>query len=221
MEQEFFSTSEARKHLSDLINQVKYQGKSFSFGRRGKAEAMLVPVRPQIKPEAQPQAKFQTRPKPLHEIVAERKTEQNASIDYGSRLFVHLFESLARKYDLGLVILFGSHGRKKTKPDSDIDLAVKGGTKPLSRQMEQELFNELVPLFERDDIDLVNLDFTHDVVLRYNIFSEGKILFEKEEGLFRRLLVHAYFEYHDFERYFKRNEELLTKKINRLIEAAK
>lgn len=207
MKQEFFSTSEARKHLSDLVNQVKYQGKSFSFGRRGKAEAMLVPVKPKLKP--------------MHEIVAERRTVQNVEIDYSSRFFMYLFQTLAQKYDLSLVVLFGSHGRGKTKPDSDIDLAVKGGCKPLSRQMEQELFDELVPLFERDDIDLVNLDFAHDVVLRYNIFSEGKILFEKDEGIFKRLLIRAYFEYHDFERYLKQNEELLTKNINRLIESAK
>lgn len=222
MEQEFFSTSEARKHLSDLVNQVKYQGKSFNFGRRGKAEAMLIPVPTKaVAAPARPAGGDKPKLKPMHEIVAERRTVQNAEIDYSSRLFVYLFQTLAQKYDLGLVVLFGSHGRRKTKPDSDIDLAVKGGTKPLSRQMEQEFYLELIPLLERDDIDVINLDHVRSVVLRYNIFSEGKILFEKEEGIFKRLLVHAYFEYQDFKKYLERYDALLDKKINHLIEATK
>lgn len=210
MNQEFFSTSEARKNLSDLVNQVKYQGKSFSLGRHGEIEAMLVPVQKATQTESK------SKLKPLHERVAERRVHQNAGVDYASPLFVQLFKNLAEKYKLRLVVLFGSQARGRVKPDSDIDLAVSayGG---LSPQDEMALYQELIPFYDRDDIDIINLDRVHNITLRYNVFSDGKILFEKEVNSFKKMLIRAYFEYQDFKKYLERGDSLRQKRIDRLM----
>ncbi|MDH5596479.1 MAG: nucleotidyltransferase domain-containing protein [Candidatus Peregrinibacteria bacterium] len=196
MSSDFFSTSEARKHLSELVNQVKYQGKTFSIGRHGQAEAILMPV-------------------------TEGATEPGGiKVDSGfiAKQHVKALQTLAEKFDLSLIILFGSQANGKTKPDSDIDLAVKGTT-ILSREAEEELFKELVLLFHRDDIDLVNLDFSHDVILRNSIFSQGKVLFESRAGLCKKYCSQAFFEYQDFKRHLERYDALLSKKLDRLIKS--
>jgi len=39
-----FSTTEARKNLGGIVNQVKYQKMIISIGRRGEAEVFVVPA---------------------------------------------------------------------------------------------------------------------------------------------------------------------------------
>ena len=39
-----YSTTEARKNFSDLINQVKYQKKTIAIGRNNKVEVLMVPL---------------------------------------------------------------------------------------------------------------------------------------------------------------------------------
>jgi len=38
-----YNTSEARKHLNEIVNRVRYEKISISLGRRGKTEVLIVP----------------------------------------------------------------------------------------------------------------------------------------------------------------------------------
>jgi hypothetical protein len=38
-----FDTSEARKHLNEIVNKVKYQKVIISIGRRGVSEVLIIP----------------------------------------------------------------------------------------------------------------------------------------------------------------------------------
>lgn len=38
-----YDTSDARKHLNEIVNKVKYQKVIISLGRRGKSEVLIVP----------------------------------------------------------------------------------------------------------------------------------------------------------------------------------
>ena len=40
----YYTTSEARKRLNEIVNRVKYQKVIISIGRRGKAEVLIVPT---------------------------------------------------------------------------------------------------------------------------------------------------------------------------------
>ncbi len=81
--------------------------------------------------------------------------------------------TLARKYDIDKVILFGSRARGDYSRASDIDLAVCGGN--ISRfalDVEEETTTPL-------KYDVVDLDGAVQKELREAIEAEGKVLYEK------------------------------------------
>jgi len=207
---QFYSTSEARKILSDLVNQVKYQGKSFSIGRRGNAEAVLSPVA-----IGQGEAK---QALDFHEHIRNVRAEKNMNDDLLSAPFKKEFKKLAKKYSLSLIILFGSQAEGRPKWHSDVDIAVVP-SKNLTPKRENDLYGDLADLLGRDDIDLINLGRVYDVLLRYEIFTKGKILFQSDKEEFGRRRTRAWFEYQDFKPYLDRSDELIERKLDKLINA--
>jgi predicted nucleotidyltransferase len=189
METTFISTSEARKSLGNLVSQAKFQGKRFSIGRHGKAEALLVPADDQETP-AQSGAHFDQPPK---QAIA----------------------TIARKYNLDLIVLFGSHARGSARADSDIDIAVKPH-KPLTPHKEEAFYHDLAGLLKKDSIDVINLDTHEDVVLRYQIFVYGKPLYEARSGSFAGLRMAAYFDYHDFAPFMQNSEKAILERLDSL-----
>ena len=81
--------------------------------------------------------------------------------------------SLAKKYNLDKIILFGSRARGDFKSRSDIDLAVSGGDCVRFSLDVQELTSTL--LF----FDVVNLDGTVQKELLDSIENEGVCIYEK------------------------------------------
>lgn len=81
--------------------------------------------------------------------------------------------SLAQKYGISQVILFGSRARGDYKRVSDIDLAVSGGDfARFALDVDEETSTLLM-------YDFVNLDGTVQEELRESIQREGRILYEK------------------------------------------
>lgn len=209
MKKDFYSTSEARKILSDLVNQVKYGNKEIAIGRHGKVEAMLVPVQ---KTESKPIKKEKPD---FHEHIRNIRIEKNKTVKYDSKELEYEYAKLAKKYNLDLIILFGSHASGKVKPDSDVDIAFKGN-EPLSFDDEQDLFGELVKLFERDDIDMVNLNTHSDIILLYEIFTAGKVLFQINDWSFSHLRMRSWFDFQDFKRYFKMSKQATLNRVRKI-----
>ncbi|MDC7287575.1 nucleotidyltransferase domain-containing protein [Blautia schinkii] len=81
--------------------------------------------------------------------------------------------SLAQKYNVSKVILFGSRARGDYKRTSDIDLAVEGGD---FVRFALDVDEETWTLLKYDIIDL-NRDIQEE--LKESIKKEGKILYEK------------------------------------------
>lgn len=211
MNPEYFSTSEARKVLGDLVNLVRYSGKEFSIGRHGKAEARLVPVEAVGGPALEEGESDPGKPD-FHEHVQSQRTIRNKSVKYDSRALKYEYAKLAKKYDLKLMVLFGSHAKGNIRPDSDVDIAIYP-VKELTPKQEQAIYNDLINLFSRDDVDVVNLKRTRDVLIRYEIFTIGKPLYEAEPNLFSKVRMRSWFEYHDFKHYFDRMDQVI---LNRL-----
>lgn len=81
--------------------------------------------------------------------------------------------TLARKYDIDKVILFGSRARGDYSRASDIDLAVCGGNvSRFALDVEEETTTPL-------KYDVVDLDGSVQKELREAIEAEGKVLYEK------------------------------------------
>ncbi|WP_243647612.1 nucleotidyltransferase family protein [Cuneatibacter caecimuris] len=81
--------------------------------------------------------------------------------------------TLAEKYKIDKVILFGSRARGDYKEVSDIDLAVSGGD---VNEFTLAVDAETSTLLE---YDVVNLDGSVQEELRKSIEREGKMLYEK------------------------------------------
>ncbi len=118
----------------------------------------------------------------------------------------NVLDDLAKKYDLKVVIVFGSVANNRAKKDSDIDLAILSSSK-LTLRKELELRYQLQNLFKRE-VDLVFLRDAGPLLLG-QIAKEGKLLFGKKRD-FDSIRISAMKSYLDFEPYFK-----LQEKINR------
>lgn len=90
-----------------------------------------------------------------------------------SEVVLNEIRSLALKYKLNKVVLFGSRARGDFKRTSDIDLAVSGGDiAGFSSAVDEETSTLL-------EYDVVNMDKTVQDELRKIIQDEGRILYEE------------------------------------------
>lgn len=106
---------------------------------------------------------------------------------------VRLIHDWCQKRPFRLCILFGSQATGKTHPGSDVDLAVwpDALAKP-----EQKLawVTELVALLD-NEVSLAIVSPELDPVLGFEIVKNGRLIFQREEGLWfneRSRLWHAY-----------------------------
>ena len=88
--------------------------------------------------------------------------------------------TLATKYQLSLIVLFGSavHGTLREESDFDIGILSK---KKLSQAKRMALWSHLSQLFDRE-VDLTVLNYPNPV-LDFEIAKEGILLFEAEENI--------------------------------------
>ena len=83
--------------------------------------------------------------------------------------------------EIEFIYLFGSHGRRKHGPLSDIDLAVYLGnsTSPDSYfQTSADLMGEFSHLLQTNEVDVVILNRA-PLSLQYQVVFEGRLLYER------------------------------------------
>lgn len=88
----------------------------------------------------------------------------------------HIWEeiiTLARRYEMQRVILFGSRARGDYRRTSDIDLAVSGGNVPAFMIDVEEDVSTLL------NFDIVDMGKEMQEELRMSILTEGKVIYEK------------------------------------------
>lgn len=106
-----------------------------------------------------------------------------------------ILKRIAQKYDLELVLLFGSRVKGKTHKESDYDVAYLS-----QRELDSEefsLFTELLPIIQPSDerlLNLVNIRKASPLLL-YDITSHNQILYEKKPGIFSQLRATSFKQY--------------------------
>lgn len=95
------------------------------------------------------------------------------------------FKDIADKYQLDLILLFGSRAVGDLHLESDFDIAVYG-RQNLSEAEKIQLVYELGNIFRTDDIDLVDLR-TASPLLEKEILKNYKVLLQRDEMLLYRL----------------------------------
>ncbi len=95
------------------------------------------------------------------------------------------FKDLADKYQLDLILMFGSCAAGDLHPESDIDIAVYG-RQVLSENVKIQLIYEVGHILHTDDVDLVDLR-TASPLLEYEVLKNYKVLFQRDEMLLYQL----------------------------------
>ena len=99
-------------------------------------------------------------------------------------------KKLALKYDLALVVLFGSQVTGKTHKESDYDIAYLSSGKKINLEEEIKINNELIEIFKHNAIQLVNLKNVSPL-LGKKIVEHAIVLYEKERHLFDTFFISA------------------------------
>ncbi len=128
-------------------------------------------------------------------------------------------ERLAEKYDLKLVMLFGSAAKETMREKSDIDIAILPSDPTF---YEKEFSNFNFDLMEAEDMEKREIEVvpisSENPLLLYHIFYYGKPLYIKNKKKWPEIKSWARFTYEDNRRFFYGRENLLKKRINALNE---
>lgn len=124
-----------------------------------------------------------------------------------------IMREIAQKYDLRLVLLFGSRVEgKQLHQESDFDVAYLSKRK-LDLMEEAKMMLAMTPYFHSENIDLVNLK-NASPLLYYGVFDKCQVLFQEDELLFPTLRVYAFRKYVEM-------QPIYELKHQRLVEYAK
>lgn len=126
----------------------------------------------------------------------------------------NIITAIAHRYNLKLLVYFGSYLTEWYLKDSDIDLAFLAD-QPLTSLEKMELHKELIIAHRKSDIDLVDLQ-TAETVLRYAVATDGKVLFEREEGMFERYALFYTKQFYEMRPYIQEEMRQLAKEIREL-----
>ena len=103
--------------------------------------------------------------------------------------------SICRRNRVDLLILFGSAGTQTAHARSDVDLALQ--PEPGATVSKLHLIAALEPLFDNRPVDLTVISKNTDPLLLYEIFSNGRLLYECTDGLFEKGRLRAWHLYLD------------------------
>jgi len=112
--------------------------------------------------------------------------------------------NIYKKYpEIKLVYLFGSRAEGKEGPMSDYDFAVYFDEKTSSEKqfnIKLRLMGDLSDEFKTDKIDVVVLNDKLDPLLKYEIISKRKILYEEQPYRVKvePLILSQYFDFYTF-----------------------
>ncbi|GJQ60770.1 MAG: nucleotidyltransferase domain-containing protein [Candidatus Scalindua sp. AMX11] len=118
--------------------------------------------------------------------------------------------NLAKKYNLSLVLLYGSQVKGKIRKESDIDIAVLG-TKQISTDDLIALNNDFAQIFESYNIDVKSLHNT-DPLFRYQVMLNAVLLYGRSYDFFT-FKAYSFRAYHDSKDLFRLKEILIKKRI--------
>lgn len=98
--------------------------------------------------------------------------------------FTRPIDQIAEFFGIEFLVYFGSFQTEYYNSESDIDIAFLT-VRSLSVEEKTHLLEELILFHRKSEIDLVDL-LTAEPLLRYEVARSGRVLYERETGLFER-----------------------------------
>jgi uncharacterized protein len=122
--------------------------------------------------------------------------------------------AFCQREEVDLLVLFGSGSRGATHERSDLDIALQF---PEGKAVSKlHLIFELETILEPWTIDLVVLSPQTPPLLLYEIFKNGRLIYEKAGGLFDRGRLRAWHLYVDSAPLRERTRQYVTRTFRRL-----
>ncbi len=87
-------------------------------------------------------------------------------------------DKLVRNYGIKLIYIFGSYAKGENRADSDLDIAMYFDSE-VDGFVKLDILDELVGIFNREDIDLVILNNV-DGVLKFQVIKYGKVVYMED-----------------------------------------
>jgi len=115
---------------------------------------------------------------------------------------------IAEKYNLSLILLFGSQVNGKKHVNSDLDLAVLP-KKNLNFKKYFGLISDLSKIFQGEKIDLVSINKADPLLLK-KILENYKLLCGSRRNLCE-LKIYSFKKYCDYKKYFDLEEKFVHK----------
>ncbi|HEY4689702.1 MAG TPA: nucleotidyltransferase domain-containing protein [Anaerolineae bacterium] len=103
-------------------------------------------------------------------------------------------ETIAKRYGLRLIVLFGSQVTGRTHPESDVDVAVLA-RRALTAAQRNRLWMELSDTFQAE-VDLAMLNHAEPLLL-YQVACSGKPLYEDDQWRWAEFKGYAFRYYED------------------------
>ncbi|MBI2577933.1 MAG: nucleotidyltransferase domain-containing protein [Candidatus Wildermuthbacteria bacterium] len=105
-------------------------------------------------------------------------------------------QEIAQRYELELVLLFGSRVKGKLHKESDYDVAYIS-RQDLDLEEEGKLITDLLLIIHPSDERLINLVNVRKAtaLLLYDMTSRCRVLYERTPGIFARLQAYAFKKY--------------------------
>ncbi|MCD6094080.1 MAG: nucleotidyltransferase domain-containing protein [Candidatus Omnitrophica bacterium] len=121
---------------------------------------------------------------------------------------------LSRDADVLFAYLFGSLAEDREYSESDIDIAVylKSGAMEYFLKKDKQILGELALCLHRDDVDLHILNVT-PLLLQFEIISQGKIIFCRDEQARVDFETDVLYRYFDMKPFFDEQRELTMQAI--------
>ncbi|HAA63994.1 MAG: DNA polymerase, beta domain protein region [Caldanaerobacter subterraneus] len=120
-------------------------------------------------------------------------------------------KEFVNKYNISLILIFGSYAKGRARESSDLDIGIKFD-KNIDMNLYSSILRELVEIFNREDIDVVVLNYT-DPLLRFEIISSCKVLYQAYSGAYIDFYLYSVKSYDDVKKLRKLEENYLKKGI--------
>jgi predicted nucleotidyltransferase len=114
--------------------------------------------------------------------------------------------ALAEKYNVIMVLLFGSSVKESYHEGGDLDLGIQFSHIP---QNSTTVLTELISIFKGYTIDVVVLNHS-DPVLKFEIISNYKILYCKDKEIFINFYLNTIKQYNDIQKLLKLEQIFLN-----------
>lgn len=124
-----------------------------------------------------------------------------------------ILKKIAQRYNLELILLFGSQigDKKYLNKESDFDIAYLSG-RSLDLTDEAKLIVEIAPIFRSENIDLVNLRKAPPLLF-YAITKNCRVIYEKKPPAFAYLRAYAFKKYIETKPLYEDNIKKIQKEL--------